>query len=132
MIQLSQNEIEGPNWQDLIQDVLRHWLLIAIFFVFTTAGTYVTLQLMTPKYESTAALLVKLGRENMQVPNTVNAGSVFSSGVRAEEINSGVRDLDKVTQENASMVDESNAQGVALQQAARDLSSLVSAFKTSK
>jgi len=85
-----QNDATGPVWQDLLLDLLSRRLLIVMFFLFTAVGTYVALQLVTPQYESTAALLVKLGRENLQVPPTVGNGGVFSTGVRAEEINSEV------------------------------------------
>lgn len=47
------------------------------------------------------------------------------------EINSGVMDLDRVTQQNASLVDRSSAQGRALQEAARELAELVASFRPS-
>lgn len=47
------------------------------------------------------------------------------------EINSGVMDLDRVTQQNASLVDRSSAQGRALQEAARELAELVGSFRPS-
>ncbi|MCP4827218.1 MAG: HAMP domain-containing protein [Shimia sp.] len=47
------------------------------------------------------------------------------------EINSGVMDLDRVTQQNASLVDRSSEQGRALQKAARELAELVASFRPS-
>ncbi len=47
------------------------------------------------------------------------------------EINSGVMDLDRVTQQNASLVDRSSAQGRALQEAASELAELVASFRPS-
>ncbi|MDA5558741.1 methyl-accepting chemotaxis protein [Shimia sp. MMG029] len=47
------------------------------------------------------------------------------------EINAGVMDLDRVTQQNASLVDRSSAQGRALQEAASELAELVASFRPS-
>ncbi|MBO9478217.1 HAMP domain-containing protein [Shimia sp. R11_0] len=47
------------------------------------------------------------------------------------EINSGVMDLDRVTQQNAALVDRSSAQGRALQEAASELAELVAGFRPS-
>lgn len=47
------------------------------------------------------------------------------------EINAGVMDLDRVTQQNASLVDRSSEQGRALQTAATELSELVANFRSS-
>ncbi len=47
------------------------------------------------------------------------------------EINSGVMDLDRVTQQNASLVDRSSEQGRALQKAASELAELVASFRPS-
>lgn len=47
------------------------------------------------------------------------------------EINSGVMDLDRVTQQNASLVERSSAQGRTLQAAASELAELVANFRPS-
>ncbi|MFY0617609.1 methyl-accepting chemotaxis protein [Shimia sp.] len=47
------------------------------------------------------------------------------------EINAGVMDLDRVTQQNASLVDRSSAQGRTLQDAAGELAELVANFRPS-
>lgn len=48
------------------------------------------------------------------------------------EINSGVTELDRVTQENASMVERSSEQGQLLKQAAAELAELAASFKPSQ
>ncbi|MFW8635469.1 methyl-accepting chemotaxis protein [Cribrihabitans pelagius] len=48
------------------------------------------------------------------------------------EINSGVTELDRVTQQNASMVERSSEQGQTLKQAAAELAELVASFKPSQ
>lgn len=67
----------------------RRWL-VALVFATTIVATYVLLQLMTETYEAKAQLLVKLGRENVEISGAVEKGGVVTSGVRKEEINSGV------------------------------------------
>ncbi|WP_193749844.1 methyl-accepting chemotaxis protein [Shimia sp. SK013] len=47
------------------------------------------------------------------------------------EINAGVMDLDRVTQQNAGLVERSSDQGRALQTAARELGELVASFRPS-
>ena len=47
------------------------------------------------------------------------------------ELNSGVMDLDRVTQQNASLVERSSAQGRVLQAAASELAELVASFRPS-
>ena len=67
----------------------RRWL-VALVFVTTIVASYVLLQLMTETYESKAYLLVKLGRENVEVSGSIERGGVMASGIRKEEINSVV------------------------------------------
>lgn len=59
------------------------------------------------------------------------ANSSRDQATAITEINSGVMDLDRVTQQNASLVDRSSAQGRALQEAASELSELVGSFRPS-
>ncbi len=47
----------------------------------------------TDSYETTTRLLVKVGRENMETPTTVQNGQLFSQGVRIADINSEVQIL---------------------------------------
>ncbi len=83
----------SPIWDDLLVILRKRMWLIALVFVGTVLGTYVTVQLLTERFESKASLLVKLGRENAEIPATVQNGGFFSSGIRREEINSEVEML---------------------------------------
>jgi uncharacterized protein involved in exopolysaccharide biosynthesis len=79
------------TWQDLYALVCRHRWTIAVVFAGTVLATYGSLQLMTERYESTANLLVKLGRENAEIPSTVMKTGLVTAGVQPEEINSEVQ-----------------------------------------
>lgn len=59
------------------------------------------------------------------------ADSSRDQAVSITEINSGVADLDRVTQQNASLVERSSDQGSALQIAASELAEQVAAFRPS-
>ncbi len=59
------------------------------------------------------------------------AASSGEQAVTISEINSGMTELDRVTQQNASMVLKSSEQGRTLQQAASELARLVAQFKPS-
>jgi uncharacterized protein involved in exopolysaccharide biosynthesis len=82
---------DGTLVEDMGAAIWQHKLLIAIVLVATVLTTYVALQLVSEEYESVARLLVKLGRENVEVPATVEKGGVLTTGVRKEEINSEVQ-----------------------------------------
>jgi polysaccharide biosynthesis protein PslE len=78
----------------LRQLVRRYWLVVLIVFLTGTLAMYVTLPLFfTDLYESTAELLVRVGRENAETPTTVQRGEVISQGVRMADINSEVQML---------------------------------------
>jgi uncharacterized protein involved in exopolysaccharide biosynthesis len=62
-------------------------------WIVTVASTYVGLQLMTERFESRATLLVKLGRENAEVPTTVQNGGLVSAGVSRDIVNSEMQIL---------------------------------------
>jgi uncharacterized protein involved in exopolysaccharide biosynthesis len=81
---------ETPIIEDILSIVRRNIKFIVITFVFIVAAVYASLMYLTNQYESYALLMVQLGRENTQVPITVDNGGVFSSGVQKEEINSYV------------------------------------------
>jgi uncharacterized protein involved in exopolysaccharide biosynthesis len=70
----------------------RSGLTIATVFVLTVVGAYASLSLMTELYEAKAALLVKLGHENLDPPATARS-TVLSTGVRREELASEVQIL---------------------------------------
>lgn len=68
-----------------------HWILILFVALGTVACTYGALQFVSDQYVSTGRLLVKLGRENVELPVTVEKGGLLSTGVRKEEINSEIQ-----------------------------------------
>src|SRR5262249_44167407 len=87
----------SDNDKELITDVISAFarqktLLLVVFFA-TLLGAYGIGQLLTERYETTANVLVKLGRENTEVPATVQKGSVTTSGVRKEELQTEVQML---------------------------------------
>jgi|LGVF01.1.fsa_nt_gb uncharacterized protein involved in exopolysaccharide biosynthesis len=68
----------------------RRYLIILVLLT-TVFSAYVALLFITEQYVSEASLLVKLGRENVEVPVTVARGGIYSTGVRQEEINSEIQ-----------------------------------------
>ena len=68
----------------------HHWLIAGVALG-TVLTTFIALQFVTETYESSVQLLVKLGRENTEVPVTVEKGSVMSTGIRKEEINTEIQ-----------------------------------------
>lgn len=84
----------GPDFSiidDLVGVLLRRKLIIVLTTLGMLIATYGVLSYLTEQYESQARLLVKLGRENTEVPITVEKGSVFTSGVQEEEVNSYIK-----------------------------------------
>lgn len=69
----------------------HHIGLILAMALGTLLCTYVSLQFVSNEYVSTARLLVKLGRENVELPATVEKGGLLSTGVRKEDINSEIQ-----------------------------------------
>jgi uncharacterized protein involved in exopolysaccharide biosynthesis len=59
-----------------------------IIWVAIIIGSYAVLMYMTEQYQADAKLLVKLGRENAEVPLAVEKGGIYTTGVQKEEINS--------------------------------------------
>jgi uncharacterized protein involved in exopolysaccharide biosynthesis len=86
-------EQNTATWRDVRQFFAGKWKIIVLVFVATVLGTYVGLQLMTDRYEGKATLLVKLGRENAEVPTTVQNSGFVSTGMRKEGVNSEVQIL---------------------------------------
>src|SRR5882757_11360312 len=76
------------TWEELQLLLRRHRWTVMLVFIGIVLGTYTALQVMTERYQSTADLLVKLGRENAQVPSTVLNTGLVTAGVHPEEINS--------------------------------------------
>lgn len=80
-------------WTRLLQTLASYKYLILATFLATVLSAYGALQLMTEQYESSASILVKLGRENLEPPTAVQKGGIYTSGVRLEEINSEIQML---------------------------------------
>jgi uncharacterized protein involved in exopolysaccharide biosynthesis len=74
------------HWRDVTAFLRRYRMVIASVFVLTVLGTYVTLSMLTEKYDTSAAVIVKLGRENVDPPPTARNTNVFSGGLRHEEV----------------------------------------------
>jgi len=79
-------------WDDLIVVLRRRvWMILGITLA-VTVGAYLAIMSLTDLYESEARLLVKVGRENTQVPMTVESGNVYTAaGVQGDEINSYIQ-----------------------------------------
>jgi polysaccharide biosynthesis protein PslE len=72
----------------------KHWLLVTVVFIIGTLAMYGILNVFfTEIYETNTRILVKVGRENVETPSTVQRGQVISQGVRIEDINSEVEIL---------------------------------------
>lgn len=84
-------QISTTLFGDLGRALAYHWLLILSIAMGTVVCAYLTFQFIPDQYVSTARLLVKLGRENVELPSTVDKGSLLSTGVRKEEINSEIQ-----------------------------------------
>ena len=80
-------------WEDFLMVLRIYWVLILFTVAATLISAYTTVQLLTKQYETSAEILVKLGRENTGVPTSVGKGEVVSAGIRREEINSEIRML---------------------------------------
>ncbi|MCA9281580.1 MAG: hypothetical protein H6812_04730 [Phycisphaeraceae bacterium] len=76
--------------QDIVSVLRRRKLIIAAVTVGVVLSAFAALYYLTEQYQSEARLLVILGRENTEVPLTVEKGDVFTSGVQEEEVNSYV------------------------------------------
>ncbi|MCI0445318.1 Wzz/FepE/Etk N-terminal domain-containing protein, partial [bacterium] len=77
--------------KDILSALLRGWKTILLVFLGTVLGVYAGLMYVTEQYEVEARVLVKLGRENAEVPITVEKGGVYTTGVQKEEIYSYIQ-----------------------------------------
>ena len=76
---------------ELRELVRKHWLLVVVVFLSGTVAMWLCLPIFfTDLYESKTTLLVKLGRENVETPETVQRGQVMAQGVQVADINSEV------------------------------------------
>lgn len=73
------------RWSDIRLFLRRYWMVISGVLLLTVIGTYTTLMFLTERYATEAAVLVKLGRENVDPPPTARNTNVFS-GIRREEV----------------------------------------------
>jgi polysaccharide biosynthesis protein PslE len=83
------------TWPQVQKFLRRHVWTIAGVFVITVIGAYSALNLMSEQYEAQSALLVKVGRENLDAPASAR-NSVFSTGLRREDLASEVQILTSV------------------------------------
>ena len=88
---IPESDSSGALIAELVTVAARRKRLILLVLLGTILGAYVALAFMTEQYEAEARLLVKLGRENAEVPLTVDKGGVYSTGVAKEEINSNIQ-----------------------------------------
>jgi uncharacterized protein involved in exopolysaccharide biosynthesis len=78
----------STTWTDLIAIFRRRLGLVVLVVLSTVLGAYGALQFLTERYETQVRLLVKLGRENTELPVTVQKSNFFSTGIRREEVTS--------------------------------------------
>ena len=78
--------------------------MILITTVATVLAVYLSLFFVPETYEATALLEVMLGRQNTELPATVQKGSVYPSGVQREEVNSNIQLL-KARESGENVVD---------------------------
>lgn len=87
----TEQEITLPSlWLDIRGVLARRRKLVALTALATVAAVYIGLLFVSDEYMAQASLLVRLGRENLDVPVTVERGTVFADGVKKEEVNSQI------------------------------------------
>ncbi|MGH9628885.1 MAG: GumC family protein [Bryobacteraceae bacterium] len=79
----------------LVKRFLRTYcFLILAVFLATVATAYVGSSFLSDRYDTTAKLIVRLGRQHLEPPPTVRStGSLFSNGLRREDIASEIQIL---------------------------------------
>jgi polysaccharide biosynthesis protein PslE len=87
-------ETHTVSWDDVRAAIAKYGRLVLVVTLSGILGTYIALQvLFTTQYESKATLLVKVGRENTELPAAVLNGQILNQGVRIADINSEVQML---------------------------------------
>jgi polysaccharide biosynthesis protein PslE len=86
-------EPRSVSWEDVEEFLRRRWKLILSVFLATCLGTYTALQLMTERYDTSASLMVKIGRENAEIPSTVQKTGLVTGGVNEQVVNSEIQML---------------------------------------
>lgn len=81
------------TWSDVERFLRLYLKAIIVIFLATVLGAYAVLSMYSDKYESSAQLLIKVGRETVDPPATAagRGGTLVSSGVRKEEVASEVQ-----------------------------------------
>jgi len=75
-----------------ILNIVKAYKALVILFIFVSmVMSYSALIFVSDKYISECSLLVTLGRENMEVPVTVERGDLYSNGVRQEDISTEIQ-----------------------------------------
>lgn len=81
------------TWAQMRLLARRYRWVVLVTALTVILGAYVTLLFVSDQYQSRASLLVKLGRENIELPTTVQATGSVATGLRPEELNSEVQIL---------------------------------------
>lgn len=84
-------EADQLTWAEVQTFVRRYYSVILITFCAVVVSAYTTINFMTDQYESKASLLVKLGRENIELPTTVQNTGMVTTGMRPEDLNSEIQ-----------------------------------------
>jgi uncharacterized protein involved in exopolysaccharide biosynthesis len=89
-----QDQSHNLSRTELTQLIAKYWVLVLTVFLSGTIAMHLVLNVFyTDIYETTTRLLVKVGRENLETPTTVQNGQLLSQGVRLADINSEVQIL---------------------------------------
>ena len=82
--------------------------------------------------DETGAVLTRIGERVAAINDRIAeiADSAQAQAVRLQQVNQAVSDMDKMTQQNAAMVEQSNAAARSLADEANDLARLVEGFDT--
>jgi uncharacterized protein involved in exopolysaccharide biosynthesis len=93
LIDSSEFESRTVTWEDIGSLVSRRWKTVVLVLAATCLGTYTALQLMTERYETAASIMMKIGRENAEIPATVQKSRLVTGGVNEQEVNSEIQML---------------------------------------
>ena len=82
--------------------------------------------------DQTGSVLLKIGEQVASINTQITdiAQSAHNQALRLRQVNLAVSEMDKMTQQNAAMVEQSNAAARSLAEEANDLAGLVQAFET--
>ena len=91
----SENEVQG-NLRDILNVVFKHKAKMITIFLTVVVTVTIGSFLMSPVYEASSKILIKVGRENVYMPtNPAASGNppIFFDSSREERINSEVEIL---------------------------------------